>query len=340
MTPDHLSPVPLADPARRDLRALPKAHLHLHLEGAMRPSTLRDLCRHYGLAVPSIDSYGSFGAFEATYLAACDTLRTESDLRRLVSEVVEDAAGAGAVWVEPSSYIPHHRHYQGSDERALEIVLDELRASAARLGIGAGFMMSADRTLDPDDAVAQARMAVAYQEQGIVAFGLANDEAGHPPEPFAPAFAIARQAGLLSTPHAGELDGPRSVIGALDALGAHRIQHGVRAADDPALVARLAASAVCLDVCPSSNIMLSVYPSLAEHPLPALLDAGVRCSLNADDPLLFGPNLLEEYQLCRSVFGFPDERLAFIARCSIEASGAPADFKQAAVAGIEGWLAG
>ncbi len=323
----------------RDLRALPKAHLHLHLEGAMRPTTLHDLCGRYGLAVPVIENYGSFTAFADTYLAACDTLRTESDLRRLVAEVVEDAAGAGAVWVEPSSYLPHHRRYHGRSEAALEIVLDELAGSGARLGIGAGFMVSADRTLDPADAVAQARLAVAYRDRGVVSFGLANDEVGCPPELFTAAFEVARNEGCLSTPHAGELAGPSSVRGALEALGADRIQHGVRAIEDPGLVERLAASAVCLDVCPSSNILLSVFPSLAEHPLPALLDAGVRCSLNADDPLLFGPNLLEEYQLCRDEFGFDDARMAWIARCSIEASGAPAALKQQAGAGIDAWLA-
>jgi adenosine deaminase len=130
------------------------------------------------------------------------------------------------------------------------------------------------------------------------------------------------------------------VVGALDALGADRIQHGVRAIEDPWLVARLADTGVCLDVCPSSNIMLSVFPSLEQHPLPALIDAGVRCSLNADDPLLFGPNLLEEYELCRSAFGFDDDRLAFMARCSIDASGAPDALKRQAGAGIDAWLAG
>jgi adenosine deaminase len=323
----------------RDLRGLPKAHLHVHLEGAMRPSTLRELCAHYQIPVPLIESYGSFADFSATYVAACGSLQTEQDLRRLVFEVVEDAAQAGAVWVEPSSYVPHHRRFQGSDQATTEIILDELASAAAHFGIGAGFMVAADRTLDPYDAIEQARLAIDYQNQGVVSFGLANDEAGHPPELFADAYQLARDAGLLATPHAGELAGPESVAGALDALGANRIQHGVRAIEDPDLVARLAASSVCLDVCPSSNILLSVFPSLAEHSLPALLDAGVRCSLNADDPLLFGPNLLEEYQLCRSDFGFDDDRMAFIARCSIEASGAPADLKARGAAAVDAWLA-
>ncbi|HEX3425041.1 MAG TPA: hypothetical protein VHT30_02850, partial [Acidimicrobiales bacterium] len=196
----------------RDLRALPKAHLHIHLEGAMRPATLRQLCGRYGVAVPAIDGYGSFSAFEATYLAACATLRTEADLRRLVAEVVDDAATAGAVWVEPSSYLPHHRTYHGRDEAVMEIILDELALSAVRCGIGAGFMVAADRTLDPAESLIQARLAAAYRNQGVVSFGLANDEAGHPAELFAPAYAITNAAGLLATPHAGELDGPRSIV--------------------------------------------------------------------------------------------------------------------------------
>ena len=323
----------------RDLAILPKAHLHLHLEGAMRPSTLRELAQRYGLEVPAIRGFGSFTAFADTYVAACEVLVELDDMRRLVSEVVEDAALAGAVWVEPGMYLPHHRRRLGSDAEVLEVVLDTLAAAGERHGIGAGLMVSADRTIDPSDAVEQAGLAAAYAGRGVVGFGLANDETGFPPEPFAAAFAVAREVGLLSTPHAGELAGPESVIGALDALGADRIQHGVRAIEDPALVQRLADSAVCLDVCPTSNIMLSVFPSFAEHPLPALLDAGVRCSLNGDDPLLFGPNLLEEYELCRTEFGFDDLRLAHLARCSIEASGAPDDLKRRALAGVEDWLA-
>jgi adenosine deaminase len=324
----------------RDLATLPKAHLHLHLEGGMRPSTLRELAELAGLEVPAIRGYGSFTAFADTYLAACDVLVSLDDLRRLVFEVVEDAALAGAAWVEPSMYVPHHRQRLGPDDGVLEAVLDALADAARTHGIGAGLMLAADRTVGPADAVEQAKLAVAYRDRGVVGFGLANDETGFPPEPFVDAFRIARDGGLLSTPHAGELEGPASIIGALDALGADRIQHGVRAVEDPDLVKRLADSTVCLDVCPTSNLMLAVVPSLAEHPLPALLDAGIRCSLNGDDPLLFGPNLLEEYQLCRNEMGFDDERLAFVARCSIEASGAPEALKRDAAAGVGRWLTG
>jgi adenosine deaminase len=322
----------------RALERLPKAHLHLHLEGGMRPSTLAELAERYAMTVPVVRGFGSFSAFAAMYVAACAVLRTPEDLRRLVDETVADAAGAGAVWVEPSVYLPHHRERIGPPEAVLDILLDELAASAARHGIAAGLIVAADRTADPSVAVEQAGIAATHAGDGVVGFGLANDEAGFGPEPFAEAFAIARAAGLLSVPHAGELAGPDSVRGALDALGADRIQHGVRAIEDPDLVARLADEGICCDVCPTSNVLLAVCASIGEHPLGALLDAGVPCSVNADDPLLFGPHLLEEYELCRDQLGFDDARMAVIALASIDHSGAPEDVKQRARPEVDAWL--
>jgi len=325
--------------AMRHLAALPKAHLHIHLEGAMRPSSLAEMAAAIDLPVPQIRGFGSFSAFSEMYVAACDVLRTEADLRRLVDEVVADAALAGAVWVEPATYVPHHRERLGTDEFIIEVILDELAQAGSRHNIGTGLLIAADRTLDPSDAVAQARLAVRYAADGVVSFGLHNDEAGWPPEPFVEAFDIALAGGLLSTPHAGELEGPSSVIGALDVLGAHRLQHGVRAVEDPDLVVRLAESDVCLDVCPTSNVLLNVFPSIADHPLPDLLAAGVNCSLNADDPLLFGPGLLEEDELCRAEMGLTDCQLATVARSSIRASGAPDALKARADNAIDTWMA-
>ena len=324
----------------RDLTALPKGHLHVHLEGAMRPSTLAELAGTYGMAVPVVRGYGSFPAFSQLYRAACQVLRTWDDMRRLVREVVEDAHAAGAVWVEPQTYPLLHLDRLGSGEEVVELILEEGLRAAADLGIGFGFMPTGDRTVDPAETVELARLAARYADRGVVSFGLSNDEAPWPPEPFREAFDIARAAGLVSAPHAGELAGPASVRGALDALGAERIAHGVRAIEDPELVARLVDEGVCLDVCPTSNVMLSVVPDLASHPLPALLAAGVRCSINGDDPLLFGPGLLEEYELARGRLGLSDEDLAFVARCSIEATRAPAELKERGLAGVRTWLQG
>jgi len=323
----------------RDLRALAKGHLHLHLEGSMRPSTLVELADAAGIPVPEIRGYGSFTAFADTYVAACQVLQTPEDFVRLVYEVVEDSARDGAVWVEPSFYAPHHRNRFGADEDIIDMVLDAAAAAAEKLGVGVGVMVAADRTVDPAVAVDQARIAAARAGRGVVSFGLANDEASGPPEPYAEAFEIAKEAGLLSAPHAGELAGPESVRSTLDTLAPDRLQHGVRAIEDPELVARLADSNIVLDVCPTSNLLLSVYPSVAEHPLPRLLEAGIGCSLNGDDPLLFGPGLLEEYELARTGMALDDDSLASIARASIDGSGAPGDLKASARRSIDEWLA-
>lgn len=325
----------------RDLRALPKGHLHLHLELAMRPETLRDLSATHGLEPPPTRGFRDFEGFITIVEGALATLRTREDFERLVDEVVEDQARDGVTYVEPSFW-PYR--YVGPElgraEDIWEIVLAAGAAAADRHGVCVRFMAAVDRVFDdPAQAVEVARLAVRYRDDGIVSIGLHNDEAGHPPEPFADAFALALDAGLLSTPHAGELDGPASVRGAVGALGAHRIQHGIRSIEDPALIDELVARGTCLDVCPTSNVALSVVPSLAAHPLPALIDAGVRCSINADDPLAFGPGCLEEYELCRNELGLTDEQLAACARVSIESGAAPDAVKAEALAGIDRWLA-
>jgi len=324
----------------RDLKALPKAHLHLHLEGGMRRETLEERAAHYGIEVPPVGSYTSFTEFAALYHAACAVLRTHDDLQRLAREAVEDAAAAGAVWLEVAVRPAVHRGRFGGDAEVLESLLEGAHAAGAELGVGVGALMTVDRTEPLAIAFEEAELAAAYADAGVVSFGLANDEVGHPPEDFVEPFAIARDAGLLSCPHAGELEGPASVWGAIDALGADRVQHGVRAIEDTALMERLAAEGICLDVCPTSNVCLGIARSIEDHPLPLLLDAGIRCSLNADDPLFFGADLLQEYELCRSRLGLSDEQLAGIARSSIESSGAPAELKTRASAGIREWLSG
>ena len=323
----------------RDLTLLPKAHLHVHLEGAMRPTTLAEIAAGYGIEVPATRGYGSFAAFSDLYRAAELVLQTEDDLRRVVREVVEDAAADGAIYIEPQMYPGRYEDRLGPPGEVLDLIIDEGRATANRLGIGFGLQLSADRNSEPAAAEAMARLAAERAGGGMVSFGLAADEARYPPEPFAKAFAIAREAGLISAPHAGEHGGPASVIGALDALGARRIAHGVRAIESPDLVRRLVEEEICLDVCPTSNLMLSVVPNLAAHPLPALIAAGVRCSLNGDDPLLFGPGLLQEYELARAELGLDDTAIAWLARCSIEDSGADASLKADGTARIDAWLA-
>lgn len=329
----------------RDLTKLPKAHLHVHLAGAARPGTYTALAATAGLPAPMpAPPYESFAHFQDTISAVVQTMRTPAALERVTREVVEDAALAGAAWVEPSletgllGRAPHHLT-TGEIDAGVALVLEAGQAAAEEHGIGFGLVVAANRTLGPDEAVVTARMAARLAGSGAVGFGLDGDETGSAPGQFAEAFAVARAAGLAAVPHAGELEGPDRVREAVEVLQARRLMHGVRAVEDPAVLEFLVERGVALDVCPTSNVALAVAASLHEHPLPRLLQAGVRCSVNADDPLLFASDLLGEYELCRDQLGMPDEQLAGIAWTSIEYSGAPDDLKQSALTGIDGWLA-
>lgn len=324
----------------RDLADLPKAHLHLHLDGAVRARTLQELCAQGGIEPPVLPpgkQYASFAVFMQVITACHDVLSSAAALRRVVGEVVADAAADGAVWVEVSVWPGLFSGRLGTERDAVRLVLEAGQQAASRTGIGFGLMVAANRHAGPEAAIATALLAVDLADDGVVSFGLDGDEAAFPPAPFAAAFAVAKAGGLLSAPHAGELLGPDSVTDAMDLLGADRILHGIRAAEDEALIRRLAASAVCLDVCPTSNFRLGVCGPDA-HPLPRLLAAGVRCSVNADDPLVFGCSLLHEYELCRAQFSLSDQQIARIAECSIQASGAPEDVRAAATADIARWL--
>lgn len=325
----------------RSLDGLPKAHLHLHLEGAMRPATLVELAGERGERPPDCDSFASFEDFNAVHGAAARLVREgpRRNLLRLVREVVEDAAADGAVWIEPHL---NPLTYEDDPDAALELldeVIDQGRRTGDRLGVGFGILVFARRSADPSKAVEAARIAARRAGDGVVSFGLAGDETRQTTESFAESFAIARDAGLIPAPHAGELAGPASVRAALDVLGARRIAHGVRAIEDTALLRRLATEGTVLDVCPTSNVALGVVPSLSAHPLPLLLQAGVRCTLNADDPLLFGPGLLQEYETARTALALTDLQLAAMARTSLEASGAPRASVKDAITRINTWLA-
>ena len=306
----------------------------------MRPKTVAELAERYGLQrADVVGRWASFAAFSATYRAAREVLRTPEDLRRLVDEAVADAAADGASWIEPSTSVVSYARIAGGAQATVELLLDAAAAAAARHEVGVGLIITANRENGVALAEDLARLAVRYRDDGVVGFGLAGDER-YPPEPFANAFAIAADAGLLRVPHAGEQAGPGSVWGALDALRPNRIQHGVRAVEDPQLVDRLAEDRICLDVCLSSNVALGVVPTIGKHPLPELLAAGVPCSLNADGPLLFSTSLLGEYTAAREQLLLTDEQLAPVARASLEASRLPDTLRSHALRSIDAWLDG
>jgi adenosine deaminase len=269
-------------------------------------------------------------------------VRGEEDLRRIVREAAEDDAAEGSRWlelqVEPSSYAPH----VGGLTPALEIILDEALAASAATGTGVGIVVAASRIRHPLDARTLARLAVRYAGDGpgtVVGFGLSNDERrGSLPE-FAPAFEIARRGGLALVPHGGELLGPASVVDTLTVFRPDRVGHGVRSSEDPAALDRVAEAGVTLEVCPGSNVALGVYAEPEQVPLRTVVDAGIPVALGADDPLLFGTRLADQYTLARDELGFTDVELAALARQSLEGSRAPESLRKEALADVDAWLA-
>ncbi|GAA1069314.1 adenosine deaminase [Kitasatospora arboriphila] len=337
--------------APRDVVLLPKAHLHLHFTGSMRPATLLELADKHGVRLPEALSSGEPPSLRATdergwfrfqrlYDTARSVLRDESDIRRLVRETAEDERRDGSRWLEiqvdPTSYAPR----LGGLIPALELILDAVREASAATGVGMRVVVAANRMKSPMDARTLARLAVRYTDRGVVGFGLSNDERRGLARDFDRAFEIARKGGLLAAPHGGELSGPESVRDCLDDLGAGRIGHGVRSAEDARLLERLAARGVTCEVCPSSNVSLGVYERAEDVPLRTLFEAGVPMALGADDPLLFGSRLAAQYDLVRTVHGFSDAELAELARQSVRGSLAPESVRKELLADIDGWLAG
>jgi len=334
----------------RSLAALPKAHLHLHFTGSMRHATLVELAIRHGIRLPpaltedwppqlsGTDERGWF-RFQRLYDTARSVLRTPADVHRLLTETTQDERADGSRWLEiqvdPSGYAARF----GGLTAVLELVLDAAAAACASTGVGIGVIVAANRTKHPLEARTLARLAVQYAGRGVTGFGLSNDERRSPAHDFAAAFRIAERGGLLLTPHGGELAGPASVAACLDDLRADRIGHGIRAAEDPALVKRLAAEGITCEVCPSSNVALGVAPSPAQVPLRTLFEAGVPVALGADDPLLFGPRLAAQYEIARHAHGFSDAELADLARTSVLSSVAPEPLRARLLAGIDDWLA-
>lgn len=337
----------------RSLTALPKAHLHLHFTGSMRVATVRDMAEQHGMRLPhafttqwppqlsGADERGWF-RFQRLYDAARACVRGEADLRRIVREAAEDDAAEGSRWLElqvdPTSYAPH----VGGLTPALEIILDEARSASTATGTDVAIVVAASRMRHPFEARTLARLAARHAGEGagtVVGFGLSNDERRGWTGDFEPAFRIAARAGLASVPHAGELLGADHVHVALDHLLPDRLGHGVRAVEDPDALRRVVEEQVTLEVCPCSNVALGVYPTLGDVPLPELVDAGARVALGADDPLLFGTRLAEQYVSARIDHGFDDAALAGLARGSIEGSTAPAEVKRRLLADVDAWLA-
>jgi aminodeoxyfutalosine deaminase len=319
----------------------PHAELHLHLQGAIRPATLLELAHRHRVPLPADDLEGlrrwfqfrDFARFVEIYAVLRACLVEPADFELVTYELGAELARQGVRYAEVT-FTPGPEVYRGPRETFFDGLTQGRARVQQELGVELSWIFDIPRRtvrLHPDLPLADfiTDVAIDGKSDGVVALGLAGTEAGHPPEPFAPWFDRARAAGLHSVPHAGETAGPESIWGALQVLGAERIGHGVRAIEDPELLAYLVEHRVPLEVCLTSNIRLGIYPSFAEHPLPRLLEAGALVTINTDTPAVFGITLSEEVGLLGSEFGLEPARTREIMHDAIRASFLPPERRDA-----------
>jgi aminodeoxyfutalosine deaminase len=299
-------------------RVCPKIELHVHFEGTIRPDTVLRLARRHGVELAAqtpeelvkLLGFRDFDNFIEAFLLVTGVLLHEDDFREILVEYAAEAAAQGAVYVE-GIFSPAQAVRRGvSWDAVFSGYCDGIEEARERHGLEVRLTPDVTRSFSLEVAEETARHAIAYRDRGVVGLGLGGYEAEFPPEPFEHVFRVAREAGLGSVPHAGEVAGPESIRGALDALGADRIRHGITAVRDELLLGELAEREIVLDVCPSSNVRTGVVRSLTEHPLPLLLEAGVACSISTDDPAFFDTDLTGEIEAARSLGLHPREAFA------------------------------
>ncbi len=282
----------------------PKIELHVHLEATIEPETLLAIAKRNGETLPAdtveglreLYRFRDFDHFIEVWILTTNCLRTEEDFRQVVVDYAAEARRHGAVYLE-AIFSPIERTWRGvSWDEIFEGYCSGAQLAREEHGVEVRLNPDITRSAPLEDARRLVEVAARYRDRGVVAVGLGGEEASYPNAPFAPAFRAAREAGLGSVPHAGEVVGPESVRTALDELVPDRIRHGFRAIEEPALVEELAERGLVLDITPISNVRTGAVASLAEHPLPELVRAGVRCSVSTDDPAMFDTDLTREYE--------------------------------------------
>src|SRR5262245_8553540 len=288
------------------LHSLPKAELHLHLEGSIEPETLAELG-----ATESNYQYADFSGFIEAFKRVTSYLRSPQDYalvtRRLLGNLERQNVQYAEITLSVGVVLWRKQDFG--------VIYDAVRQAAAGSSVEVYWILDAVRHFGPDPAMEVAQRAAERGGDGVVAFGIGGEEARGPAGWFREAFAFARSKGLRLTAHAGETCGPESVSDALD-IGAERIGHGISSARDPALLRRLRDSSVPLEICISSNVATGAVASLADHPVRRIYDAGVPIVLNSDDPAMFGCTLTGEYELARDRFGFSEAELRELAENS------------------------
>ncbi len=325
------------------LLSLPKSDLHRHLEGAVRPATIADICRDRGVPLPTYDpdelakivqlsgQVADLGEFLIPFRTIKMCFTDREAIARIAFEAVEDAHLDNVSYVE-LRFSPEFMafYYKLALTDVMDGIVEGIETAARRYpGTTAKMIVSISRDLSEETMrmpwptpIELARLALDYADRGVVGLDIAGRERGYPPELFIDPFRICREAGLGITAHAGEDAGPESVRGAIESLGATRIGHGVRVVRDPEVVALVRDRGVYLELCPTSNVLTRAVESLESHPVRYLYDAGVPITINTDDPTVCNVTLTHEYELLMERFGFtPGEIGGLVAASEVAAFG-------------------
>lgn len=358
--PETLPETSSATATHAFIRAMPKAEIHIHLEGAIQPETLLALAHRHGrmdlLPGDTVEAlrnwfvFTDFPHFIQIYLTISSLLLDAEDFATIVYACGADMAAQNIRYRE-LTFTPFNHSHLLNKKVPIEVMYEGLNDGRARalrdfgvemrwvfdLGRNVSFRQAAG-SYDPRPSDITLDYAMRGMVHGVVGFGLGGFEMGAPPEPFAHAFQKAKAAGLLSVPHAGETQGAPSVWGAVNDLQADRVGHGVRAIEDVNLLKHLHDEQIPLEINPTSNICLHVYRSLAEHPFPHLDRMGLFVTVNSDDPPLFNTSLVQEYAVLADQFGYDRANLARIARNAFTASGAPNALKSTLLREFDQWV--
>ena len=330
------------------LADLPKVELHVHLEGSMSVETVRSLSDRYGAdyadiwpdGFPDRFSFDGFPSFVAQYLFGMSLLRSADDIVQIIDDLAVSMADQNIRYAEVTTTAATHfmssAGHPGLSWEEYRAGLDAGRAAASARGVEIGWVIDIPRDLEgPDETATIDYLESAHTPAGLVAIGLGGSEVGYPAAPYREVFARAAALGLPSVPHAGETQGAYSVRAAIEELGAVRIGHGVRCLEDDSLVEMIRSREIMLEVCLTSNRLLDVVPSVAEHPLPALFAAGLRVCLNTDDPGWFATDLTTELELASTVFGITRQQHLAMQLDAVAASFMSTTDKRAIAAEIE-----
>ena len=309
------------------IAGLPKAELHVHHVGSASPAIVAELAARHPGTVPSDPdelaryfTFTDFAHFITVYVSVVNLIRTGEDVQMLTYEVARDMAGQHIRYAE-LTVTPHTSILAGIPAEEFVEAIEDARVAAERdFGIVLRWIFDISGELRQEAAEGTLRVALDHGPSALIGFGLGGPEIGVPRPQFKPYFDAARAAGLHSVPHAGETTGPQTIWDALLLLGAERIGHGTSAVQDPELLAHLAATGIPLEVCPTSNVATGAVASLADHPLPAMVAAGVTVSINSDDPPMFSTNLNREYTVAADLLGLDEAGVADLAKAAVASS--------------------